>query len=1277
MIINRSFWKLIGSSLSVVMLALMPLRANAVELADAPLSVINVPGNLILALSVEFPTASTSNYNATAYSSSNTYMGYFDPDKCYSYQYNATAPASSYFNPESMTTKHECTGSAAKPLWSGNFLNYAAMQTLDTFRAVLTGGYRSVDTVDETILTKTYMGSDSNDSAPDRSTVSTIASKATPFSAWDVNSRIRGQNISMLIGSTLSGTVADYTGQNHFVATSDPKYANASTTYRVYINVKVCDSAVSLEDNCKLYGEHYKPEGLMQKYSSRLRYSAFGYYNDNNILRDGGVMRARMKFIGPTDPISGLSNSNTEWDPVTGIMGVNPDSSDATATATFAASSGIAGITIPNSGAMNYLNKFGYFAKKYKTYDNVSEMYYASTRYLRNLGNVASYTSLDGKSKADAETFLDGFPAITTWDDPIKYSCQQNFILGIGDVNTHADANLPGVCKTELGSDGKPVTTCAVSMAYEPPMPSEVTNDTTVNVTTALNMISTLEYGNPTTIAPFHGRGTNGTTYMGALAYDAHTKDIRSDMPGKQTVNTYWLDVVEYQQFKPANLSYTQNNQFWLAAKYGGFKVPADFDPYAATNNATTIPASSWWTSGDRITSNGVIVNPGNTNPSNGDVKRPDNFFLGSAPDRMKSGLTTAFEKIISETALAGSSILSSPSPFQKSSGNANYSVSYDANTWSSTLVGQLLDYTAGAASATTVWDATALLDNRTASDRFIVTWNTMGVPFDVAHLSAAQKTALGADAGAIVDYLRGDRSLENGTFRTRTHLLGDVVNAKLLAVSIPSQGLWESYNPGYGKFRSDHSSRPTIVYVGANDGMLHAFDGTVPSAVGATCTSLLTGSSCGKELFGYVPGLIYGDAVHGGLASLTNPHFDHRYLVDGTPMVSDVDFKNTYGATATNNDWRSVLIGGLGKGGKGYYAIDVTNPSDWTSETMVASRALWEFSDTHMGYSYGDPVVAKTPEFGWTVVLASGYNNDDDKTYLYLVNPRTGELLKTIALPEGSNFAHVTAYSPDYRDLTADAVYGGDLNGNLWRIDLTGVAGASGDVSYAYGVEKIAKLTAPDGTPQPVTIRPLVEIDPASGKRYVLIGTGQMLSAQDTQTTQTQTFYAIADGMWQAGQFAEFALPATRATLNENTDLLTGIGSDPALDSGWYFDLAKDPTTHITERVVIDMAATNSGVVSFAANLPNDDPCAPGGPSRVFALNFASGVTVLTGSSGELIASLTITAGVTEIAFSDVGGKTGLNVGGRDQHITNAPGHFGGPGAYKRLNWREVPSAD
>ena len=1249
-----------GTLLATLTLSMPAARAQTVDLADRPLfSTVEVPGNLALALSVEWPTATTSAYPASStYSSGTDYLGYFNPRKCYRYIYNATTPSSSYFEPVGAVASESdrsCTSTAAAPRWSGNYLNWASMQSLDTFRWVLTGGYRSVDTETQTILTKTYSAR-THSSAGNKS-ISSGVSGATPFTWGNVRTRIQNLGTRMYItggsSSSLNGTptVVPYDGHNSHAPSGDPKLANSSTIYELYINVRVCEGPVTegpWANRCVQYGSNYKPEGLMQQYAMKLRYSAFGYLNDSSVRRDGGVLRARMKAIGPQRPVPGapsVTNANAEWNSSTGIMSVNPDSADATQTASDTSAAGYA-VTVPNSGVMNYLNKFGYFAQNYKDFDPVSEMYYAATRYFRNLGNVPSYSSLSGAGSATTMSrWVDGFPVIQTWDDPMQYYCQKNFILGIGDIYTHRDRNVPG--STITSSD-------------EPAVPTEVANDTTVNATQANNMVGQLE---GLTNLGTYSSGRNNSYYMAGLAYDAHTRDIRPDLPntrGIQSISTYWLDVLEQ--------PYESKNQYWLAAKYGGFRVPEGFDPYAATNGTSTLDRT-WWNTG---------------NATVGADYRPDNYFVANSPEVMKGALERAFAKIDAENSESTSTAFSTTAAKVSSTGAASYATRYNPQGWTGELTAAAVTFSAdGTPTLVQKWNARSLLDATAATSRKIVTRcssSSTAVPFTSTDLSSCTASAgafanvpnvTSQSAANFISYLRGDRTQEKangGQYRTRTHVLGDIVGSKATPVGRPNAPYLDATNSGYSAFKNTYLNRKTVVYVGANDGMLHAFDGTLPGAT--PC------STCGTELFAYVPSF-----VHSNLPYLGDPtSFTHRYFVDATPQAFDVNFRYTPGSTATADDWRTILIGGLGKGGKGYYALDVTDPASWTSESAVAGKALWEFTDSRMGFSYGDATVVKTKKYGWTVLLSSGYNNSDGRGYLFLVNPRTGALLEAIGTPATEtgpiNLAHHTAFVPDFGDFTTDAVYAADLRGNVWRFDLTGETGSYPEPT------KIAVLTDASGNAQPVTTRPLVEIDRGSNKRYVLIGTGRLLADSDISSSQLQSLYAIIDGTAAAGGFytsttlpGGLTFPITRSALNENTSLASGIGSAPTNPMGWYVNLGAVTTGGIAERVDVSMVA-NAGVVVVPVNLPNGEACDPAGSGRVMALTLSEGKSVLV-QGGSVLESYAAGGVIRDVAILSVGGTSRVYVGNDKGEMKKADWNLTPALSVKRLNWREVPTTN
>jgi len=1266
----------------LALLAISVADAQNVDLADKPLfSTTNVPGNMLLSLSVEYPTANTSAYfSTTPYSSASLYVGYFDGAKCYRYHYDSATPSNSYFQPYAPASSgHQCSSSGSQLLWSGNYLNYAAMQSLDIFRWVMTGGNRTVDTSGSqgmTILQKAnHSGQGGALDAPNKKISHGAETGVTPLD-WPqgLKSRIWGAGIQLwLTGSgnlDTATTATDY--QDSLLINGS---LDAGKVYALYMNVRVCDASVGLETNCVAYDDGVsKPEGLMQQYSGSLRYSAVGYLNDSSPLRDGGVLRARMASIGPKVPQPGsaaILNPNPEWNPHTGVMFPNPVPADADATNALTGQV----TSIAQSGVLNYLNKFGYTSGYYKTNDPVSELYYASLRYLKGQTNVAAYTDMTAGSPnaATVKAWVDGFPVITDWStDPIIYSCQKNFILGIGDVNTHRDGNLPG------GAPGN----------AEPPTPSEVTADATatppVNVTSSTNLVGSMEgTGN---LGWRWASGDHGMYFIAGLAYDAHLpiagKGVRT-FKGPDggpstisTVSTYWLDVQEYQ-------TYVDNNQYYYATKYGGFTVPSSYT-YGAP-----LPLDSWY----------------NSTNTQGNNKQPDNYFTASNAAQMQSGLTNAFAKIVSENNAATGTALSLPTPNVTRSETVSYSATYDPTSWTGQVIGSTVTFASdGTPTVSQQWDARALLSgsSATAASRKIVTCCTQsstspGLPFTLASLKGASLDArtyfasfanvpgvasASQSIGNYIDYLRGDTSKEianGGAYRTRKFRLGDIVDAKPVTVGPPNYPFYDTYNQGYASFKSRYAHRRNVVYAAANDGMLHAFDGTVGN----------TNPVSGSELFAYIPSFVYGNASTAGtlgLASLGNPAFTHHYLVDATPGQYDVDFGHTRGALG-GTDWHTLLIGGLGKGGKGYYALDVTDPASWTDESAVASKVLWEFTDSRMGYSYGTPTVAKTRKYGWVVVLTSGYTNADGRGYFFFVNPATGALLETVATPAGAgstssplNIGQATAYTENYADMTADAVYAGDLQGNVWRLDVS-----ASDVTQAYPTPtKIASLTDAHGNAQPVSTRPLVEIAANSSTRYVLVGTGKLLADSDIGSGAQQSFYAIADGVAAFGAFygspsqplpAGASFPFTRSRLTANTSLLSGIGSSPDSALGWYFDLPVAGGS--AQRVNVDPFA-NQGVVAFIANLPNGSACSPSGTGTVYAVNFANGQTVLTNTDLTMpTTSIPISGLGTDVVIANVDGKLQIYSGGSKGTVAKDPAVLTTATGVKQINWRDVPSTN
>lgn len=1195
-----------------IILIIFIINANAAtSLADKPLfSGTSVPGNVALALSVEFPTALGSSYTG-AYSTGSKYLGYFDSEKCYTYNKSAASAARHYFEPVGAAAAHVCVGQ-----WSGNFLNWALTQTIDPLRLALTGGYRSVDEVGFTLLEKAWASGQGGTVANPSISGATLVKGATPYGAapynWtSFNIRINGQGNTFVFSKSAVGSVSLGTSYPETVPSSG---VGSTDKFRMYARVQVCKPGL-LESNCTAYGANFKPTGLIQKNATKLNFAALGYLNDGNQKRDGGVLRARMASLGPMKPVPNsvdIANPNPEWDGNTGIFIANPDPADALVTG------------VSNSGVINYLNKFGLTAPGYKTYDPVGELYYTAIRYLKNQGNVTSYTSGATASQ------IDGFPIITAWDDPIKYSCQANFIIGVGDTNSWADSNLPG---------------STITSSMEPPKPAEVVADNTVDVKVATNRVGDLQ--GIANLGTTLRSGRNDTYFISGLAYDSHTKDFRPDFAGKQTVSTYWLDVLES--------GFIPNNQYFLAAKFGGFEVPAGYDPYSAV--ITPLTLAQW--------------------DKNGDAD-PDNYFRANNPALMITNLNKAFDDILSK--ISGSSSAFAVISPDVQSGDTSYATSYKSEGWIGNVIGSTITVDgAGIATATPVWNAVDKLELQNwDTGRFIATsncsvldaaegtQNCIGVKFRLADLSADNKANLiAADQSSMLNFLRGDRSnagsLGTATYRDRDKILGDIVNSRVAPVGDPRANYTDEFNPGYSAFKAANLGRLKVAYVGANDGMLHAFNG---SAAG------------GNEIFAYVPQALFSGPTNtpetDGLVALAKTSYVHKYYVDSTPVISDVNFGGGAG------DWHSLLVGGLGKGGKSYFAIDVTNPASLSNEANLANAVKWEFKHKHMGHTYGRPVMVKTAKYGWVVILTSGYNNDDGQGYFFIVKPDTGALLEAIPTGEGTlaneaGLAHATAFVSDFRDFTADAAYAGDLLGNVWRLDLTGTSG-----NYP-APTKIATLTSSGGIAQPITVPPVVEFDQSTSKRFVFVGTGKLLADSDVTNVNEQSFYAINDGTrskFFTSLTAPVAFPFSRGSMIDN-NTLDGLGASlPSNKTGWYKDLGFGGNG-VAYRVNVDMLSS-AGVIAFIANLTGGDECTPSGSNRTYALTYGTGKSVIS-VAGVAVPYITNTTGlgtaitVYNSAPYEGGQKIVISDDSGASHQVETSS--GGAAGFTPLNWRELPN--
>ncbi|MDN5871837.1 MAG: fimbrial assembly protein [Nitrococcus sp.] len=664
------------------------------------------------------------------------------------------------------------------------------------------------------------------------------------------------------------------------------------------------------------------------------------------------------------------------------------------------------------------------------------------------------------------------------------------------------------------------------------------------------------------------------------------------------------------------------NDPLWYAAKWGGFQ----------DKDSDDLPDPLEW-------------------DENSDGA-PDNYFLVTNAGQLGAQLEAAFQEILARVSSATSVAIESGSI---ASASQVYLARFDSGDWTGSLVAYALSSSGDIGAAN--WDAACALtggicatDGKTytapdpITGRRIVTYDPTatppaGVPFKWSSLSNSQQnilTSFGLDQDRVA-YLRGDRSKEQsngGSFRNRTGLLGDVVHSTPVYVGPPDRFYPDGLaTTNYSAFKSAHSSREGVVYVGANDGMLHAF-----------------AADNGEELFAYVP-----SAVYDHLSDLTNPGYGHRFYVDGTPTEGDAFF---------NGAWQTVLVGGLRAGGQGIYALDITDvPSASTSETTIASRVLWEFTDADdadLGYTYSRPQIVRLHNDKWAAVFGNGYNSTDTgpedsisgdgDAVLYVVDIADGSLIAEIDTTIGSTtapngLATVTPADID-GDSIVDYVYAGDLYGNLWKFDLRSTTPNNWEVAHG---KPIFQAVGPSGTAQPITTRPSLRRHPTGDGFLVMFGTGKYLEPTDATADPSviQSVYGIWDRDLKddnTGNLKPFT-SFTRDHLLEQTieDEIAQNGSewrvlsnntmqwysetglptpDPTTDStsdadsvpdnddyylGWYLDLKVQNEAAAGEMQVTDTLVRGNRLI-FTTLIPNDEPCSAGGDSWLMVLDFRNG---------------------------------------------------------------------
>ena len=579
-------------------------------------------------------------------------------------------------------------------------------------------------------------------------------------------------------------------------------------------------------------------------------------------------------------------------------------------------------------------------------------------------------------------------------------------------------------------------------------------------------------------------------------------------------------------------------------------------------------------------------------------------FFNASDPETLVGSLKQIFAGIKDNESTAASVSVSAEAFF---SGTDLFQSFYRSDLWTGDVQSFRVTYHSHDKTLeikdTPQWRAADRLEGRSPSDRNIISFDgTKGVPFDWDELDDSRKALLDLDKD-LLHYIRG---LEFTKFRSRVSKLGDIVHSSPLPAG-------------------NH------LYVGANDGMLHAFN-----------------RNTGNEAFAYVPGLVFHNLKH---LAYKNSH--HLFYVDQTPVCSDI---------LVDGEKRIYLVGGLGKGGKGYYCLDITDIDTMGfSESTLASVVRWEFKhDSDLGYSFSEPVIVRTKSVDapYVVVFGNGYNSAGGSARLFILDVKTGRVIKNLDTLKGDDNGLSSPIAIDVNnDGAADFVYAGDLKGHVWKWDIRDKDPENWDFSFRDKDHQPAALFK-TAIGQPVTTRPDVMRHPLHHGYMVCFGTGKYLGLSDLATTNIQAVYGIWDYGDDPGEYLGEFDPLTAGLSNHpdstgievrllaqtisTTDYIRGVMErtlsenvihyntildsedpnpnqqkktglpNPTKHAGWYLNLEPSERVHQNVRI-------RNNTLTAMGRTPSLAPCSNGGYSLVYHLNPSSGsMTEKASSIGE-----------------------------------------------------------
>jgi type IV pilus assembly protein PilY1 len=719
-------------------------------------------------------------------------------------------------------------------------------------------------------------------------------------------------------------------------------------------------------------------------------------------------------------------------------------------------------------------------------------------------------------------------------------------------------------------------------------------------------------------------------------------------------------------------------------------------------NLITQAPSGCPWNGGGAY----VWPDPDTTNTASTVQERVDDlwhaainghgkYFSAQDPKDVVSGLREALSNMQVRTGAAAAAATSTPNITLTD--NDIFSATFTTVRWYGELTDRKIDTTTGDVIKTPTWSTSTTVgksiatrkikmmqasqspgtdpvdfsfDNMDAATKALFA-NKCSTLAQCTLLSAADKTTVNNGTN-MVNWLRGVQDYaDDNLFRAYTTttdsvgatvpiVIGDIASSKPAYLREPHNNYPDT---AYTDYKTTYASRPGTVFVAANDGMLHAFDG-----------------ANGNERWAYVPRIVMNKMA--ALASTTYGT-NHQFTADGSPEVADVKI---------NGQWRTMLVGGLNAGGRGFYALDVTDPT--------APKVMWELcadaavcpqhNEPELGLSFGNP------QFGiwqdkWVVFLTSGYNNipgtDGVSTgtgtgMLFVVEAATGNVLARAKTNSGdtttpSGLAKITAISSDpLADAKVTYIYGGDVLGAMWRFDLTATSGAISVVKMGDAGTSKPITTRPDvtqcGVPVTSTDSNGVTSTKTSATRIVLFGTGRLLDVPDTSNTSIQSLFALKDsgsalGTIPTSNLVQQVLSVQGSSSNQTTYAITNNAVDLTQKDGWYFNW----NLNAGERMNLDPQIV-SGVANVITNIPSSSSaCSVGGTSNLYQVDVCTGQGVNGDPAGSTLSNTSAAVGFIIVrlpsgqlklitTFAD-----GSNATSRTKELDTAEAH--------RVGWRRI----